>query len=153
MREPTVLLTARVGESHALSRQPSDHAAMFALAKDAPAAPPGSSGKPQADTLATRPFANPRGRHPGTQAAVRWLDAATVALAHNARETATALVDTLARLLTMWAFAHAPGNRIVYATDSDRRPALCRMAGAFSAVSRESLGKDGGQIGVLADFA
>jgi hypothetical protein len=46
-----------------------------------------------------------------TQEAISWLSRAVVELDQDSAEASTALTDTLARLLTLWAFAHAAGDR------------------------------------------
>lgn len=138
VREPVVLLAAWIAESHLLKKQPRDHAAMFSPAKDAPTAPPQirvtrdrplgrparrASGHPKpaavqvSRTLPRRPLS----RRGCTRSAldcpntgiIRWPIAAIVALEHDSPECAAELADTLARLLTICAFAHAGRARIV----------------------------------------
>jgi hypothetical protein len=46
-----------------------------------------------------------------TQEAISWLSRAVVELDQDSAEASTALTDTLARLLSVWAFADAAGDR------------------------------------------
>jgi hypothetical protein len=46
-----------------------------------------------------------------TQEAISWLSRAVMELDQDSAEASTALTDTLACLLTVWAFAHAAGDR------------------------------------------
>jgi hypothetical protein len=46
-----------------------------------------------------------------TQEAISWLSRAVVELDQDSAEASTTLTDTLARLLTVWAFADVAGDR------------------------------------------